>query len=193
LATTTMAQDELLRHCMDEVVAIDAEAQRLTGGLAEGQLQWNPPDGGWSIAQVFDHLATSNGSYFGPMRSAMERARAAGAGRPDRPWRSSFLGGVLIRSLRPSARRALPTPHSWRPGRAQRTDPLEAFLATQGTLAELLREAKEIDLVDTRLSSPVSRLIRLNLGDAFMILVVHDRRHLGQIARILARESFPAR
>jgi hypothetical protein len=39
----------------------------------------------------------------------------------------------------------------------------------------------------------VSRFIRLNLGDAFMILVVHSRRHLGQIARILARENFPVR
>jgi hypothetical protein len=32
-------------------------------------------------------------------------------------------------------------------------------------------------------SSPVSPLIRLNLGDAFRVLVVHCHRHLGQVER----------
>jgi hypothetical protein len=48
-----------------------------------------------------------------------------------------------------------------------------------------------VDLVAARLSSPASRLIRMNLGDAFRILVVHGRRHLGQIERVLARDAFP--
>jgi len=42
------------------------------------------------------------------------------------------------------------------------------------------------------LSSPISRLIRLNLGDCFAILVAHARRHLGQIERIKTHAEFPA-
>lgn len=191
VATASMAQEALLRQCADEVVAIDAEARRLAAPLSETQLQWNPPGGGWSIAQVFDHLATANGSYFGPMAAAIQRAKTAGKARRKRDWRPSFFGGLLIRSLEPSARRGMPSPRVWRPAKEQRAGALEAFLATQGTLAELLREAAGIDLVGVRISSPVSRFIRLNLGDAFKVLVVHDRRHLGQIERVLAQEGFP--
>jgi hypothetical protein len=36
-----------------------------------------------------------------------------------------------------------------------------------------------------------SRLIRLNLGDCFMVGVAHARRHLGQIERIRAQPGFP--
>jgi hypothetical protein len=41
------------------------------------------------------------------------------------------------------------------------------------------------------MSSPVAKLIRLNLGDAINILVVHTQRHLQQMARIRNHPEFP--
>lgn len=188
-----MAQDDLQRECEDEVAWIDAEVRRLTEGRPEDQLRWNPSDGCWSISQVFDHLTAANGSYFGPVRGAIDRAQALGKVRRAQRWKPSFFGAMLVRSLQPSTTRGLPSPKMWRPGSSQRPGAVQAFLATQTTLAELLREARGIDLLETRLSSPVSRFIRLNLGDAFKVLTVHSRRHLGQVERILARDAFPHR
>jgi hypothetical protein len=37
-----------------------------------------------------------------------------------------------------------------------------------------------------RFGSPVTALIRLNLGDGFLILVAHAERHFGQIDRAVA-------
>ena len=59
-----------------------------------------------------------------------------------------------------------------------------ALLAAIAATDARLRAAAGLDWRAVRLSSPVSRFIRLNLGDAFVILVVHAQRHLGQITRI---------
>jgi hypothetical protein len=37
-----------------------------------------------------------------------------------------------------------------------------------------------------RFRSPVTALLRLNLGDGFLILISHAERHFGQIDRVLS-------
>jgi hypothetical protein len=59
---------------------------------------------------------------------------------------------------------------------------VDAFLAGVGRLRGLMREVDGHDL-RVGLSSPVSPLFRMNLGDAFRILVVHSHRHLAQAER----------
>jgi len=47
------------------------------------------------------------------------------------------------------------------------------------------------DLKKLKICSPISPLIRMNLGDAFLINLYHDQRHLNQAERILNNKSFP--
>jgi hypothetical protein len=68
---------------------------------------------------------------------------------------------------------------------AAREGVLEAFLATLTRIEELAREADGADLC-TGMWSPIAP-IRLNVGDAFLVLVAHSERHLGQAER--ARRS----
>jgi hypothetical protein len=55
----------------------------------------------------------------------------------------------------------------------------------------LIERARPLEWRRLRIASPLSRLIRLNLGDCFMVGVAHARRHLGQIERIRAQPGFP--
>ena len=187
-----MAQAELLRDCRDQLARVDERARELTGSLTEDQLRWCPPDGGWSIGQVFAHLVASNGSYLPRLREAFAEQRSASNGSGERLWKPTFFGRMLIRSLDPRSQRRMPTPAGWRPAADRPSGTLEAFLACQREIADLTRTAETVDLVRTRVSSPVSRLIRLNAGDAFRVFVVHDWRHLGQIERVIARPGFPS-
>lgn len=193
VATDEIAQDDLLERCERELAKVDEEAGRLAGELSEEQLRWSPPDGGWSVAQVFAHLAIANGSYLEGIRTAIARERQSGARRQRETWKPTFFGGLLIRSQESSSRRSMPSPRLWRPSAVQPTGALEAFLDSQRAVASLVREARGIDLMRARLLSPVSRLIRLNVGDAFSVLAAHDWRHLGQVRRILALPGFPRR
>ena len=99
------------------------------------------------------------------------------------------VGGLLIATVGPKARLRLPTARVFEPGLTPRPRVVEAFLRMQQEIARLLREGTDLDWRGVRLSSPVNRLFRLNLGDAYVILVIHTQRHLNQVARI--RDALP--
>jgi hypothetical protein len=59
-------------------------------------------------------------------------------------------------------------------------------------LTDLLWNAQGIDMRKPRMTSPVSPFVRrLNLGDAFVLSVVHCQRHMLQIERVMASPGFP--
>ena len=75
----------------------------------------------------------------------------------------------------------VPTARKYRPI-AVRAQVFAEFLGTLERWDALMHEADGADL-RTMLSSPLLGLIRMNLGEAFEIGIVHTERHLGQIER----------
>lgn len=189
--TAPMDQEELLRDTVQQLSRIDEEVRGRTAGLSPEQLSWSPPEGGWGVGQVLAHLATTNESYLDRIPTALQSARVGGEASKLPPWRPSFFGRLLIRSLDPDSTRRVPTPRAWRPRNQAPPDALPRFLESQRRLTELAESAAGVDLTRARLSSPASRLVRLNAGDAFRTFVVHGWRHLSQIDRVLARDDFP--
>ena len=170
----------MLVQLLGELDRIEPRTRVAVTGLPEAKFIEVPPDGGWSVAQVFEHLCVANESYLdGPLGPAVAKARAQGPS--DRQWRPSFVGrwltGALVEGGKP-----LPAPKRWRVGPTPREQVVDSFLAGIGRVRTLLHEADGCDL-RVGLTSPVSPLFRMNLGDAFRILVVHSHRHLAQAER----------
>ncbi len=185
-ATTTTEQGSFLQDRLRDLDAIERELESVTRGLAREQLARRPADGGWSIAEVLEHLVTADGDYLPMMRERIATARADGARETGRPWSPSFAGGMLARALDPSNTKKSKAPGRWRPPADTRPGVLDAYRRSLAELREVMRSAQGLDLSRVRLHSPVSRLIRLNLGDAFLIITTHARRHLGQMRRVRA-------
>jgi uncharacterized damage-inducible protein DinB len=188
---TAINQREHLDQLLRDSAEIDARAEALAARLGPGQLNWSPPEGGWGVGQVFEHLCVANDSY-------LERFEAILA-RPDAPrateasaWRPSVMGGMLARALSPRSTRKTRAPKRYRVGGTPRPNVVGEFLRRQRDLEAYMRRAAPLDWRRTRTTSPISPLIRLNLGDCFTILVVHAQRHMGQIERLLGRPDFPA-
>jgi hypothetical protein len=181
-----MTNDQWLdEHARDVRASIDI-IRRIRDELAYLQIGWRPPDGGWSIAQVFEHLIISDSLYLPRLRQL-----SASGVRGDTPWRPSLAGNLLARSLAPTSPRKTPSPQVFRPAEP-RANVIDEYIKVREETARLIDALHGIDLRRNRLSSPVSKLIRLNLGDAIHILVIHTQRHLLQIDRVRNMPDFPS-
>jgi len=170
----------MLAQLMTELDRIEPRTRVAVSGLPESKFREVPPEGGWSIAQVFEHLCIANLSYLdGPLPGAIEKARSRG--RSEKAWRPSLTGGWLTNVLLEGAK-AVPTPKLYRVGPEPRPNVVDAFLATVERTRSSILQADGHDL-GVGFASPVTPLIRLNIGDALRILVVHSHRHLAQVER----------
>jgi hypothetical protein len=150
-------------------------------GVAPDALTRRPRDGGWSVAEVLEHLIVSADSYLLPLgRLVQEKAGAAVDA--NAMWKPSLMGGLLSQSLRNP--RKLPTAKAYKPGPSPRGQVLEEFIQRQEAVGRVIAEAGGMDWQHSSMRSPVMPLLRMNLGDALTILVVHAERHAGQIDRV---------
>lgn len=182
-------QDEQAIRLRDGLEALSHRARSWLDTLTADQLAWPPPTGGWSIRQIFEHLCIANDSYIGPMDRLLAKAKANGDKARAATWRPTVMGNFLVRSFRSPKR--MPTPKMYRPGPSVRDAVINAFLARQEAITNLLDRAADVIWQEVRMGSPVTSLIRLNLGDGFTILVVHAERHFEQIERIQSQSGFP--
>ena len=182
--------------------------------LSQGQLDFAPAPGRWSIGEVADHLLLAERLYRGEIAALVELARA---GRPAHLKRSfddinvapfylptpllswfqtplSLVGRVLPDGVRSVVTEfpLLPTrnPDRATPQRGRGARELRAGLA--GSVAEtrtLIEGNSDLDF--TRLISEHPLTGASNVPQILRFLALHERRHQGQMERVRSRSTFP--
>ena len=176
-------------HALRPALAtIEWRTRELCGGLSDAQLHWRPPDGGWSVGQVLEHLVLIHEPYVSRIRATLEKGHERARARGARPWKPTGLGGFITRSQ--LAPRRVKTGRRFEPGPEAGPGAADRFLATVRACDELVQASEGADL-RVRFASPVAAVFRPNLGDAFLLMVAHAQRHLGQIERVIAEPAFP--
>lgn len=189
--TAPETQQALLELLLREARAITEHVLRFAAALTPQQLNWAPPDKGWSIAQVFEHLCVVFDSYLERIEEFLDGKdlpmREEGG---DVPWAPRFAGAFLVRSL--TSPRKVAAPRKYRVGPRVRAHVIDEFLERHRRLEAAIKRAEPLEWRACRLGSPMASVIRLNLGDAFLVAVVHAQRHLGQVERLCAAIAQPA-
>lgn len=172
-------------HLADLLVRLTANNDRIREIIQgfEDSLNHQPPDGGWSIAMVLEHLYTTSAEYF----IKLEAAIAAGAHKKSTaPWKPGIVGNLFLNALQKPAK--LKSPKKFQP--IQPRDAIaEAFFNQQDELADLIRRSDGLDLRRIKFGSPVSPLIRFSLGDCLAVLITHQERHIKQMQRVKEQKS----
>jgi DinB family protein len=189
----------LFQESPDVLQTIAAEAERnsdaarqLVSGLSEVQLNWKPAPDKWSIAQCLEHLAVTSSKFDPYFTAAIARARKKWPVTSSPSYRPTLIGGWLIKQVTPETGRNLPAPKVFRPSESSHIHgSLESFLEQQERFITFVRETEGVDYNKTRLRSPVTPLMRYSLADAFVVTVVHGRRHLAQARRVRETSGFP--
>lgn len=165
--------------------AVIRRIREAVSGVGPDALLRRPATGGWSIAEVLEHLIVSADSYLDMLRPVIKGGN--GGDGQGATWKPSLMGGLLAASLRNP--RKLPAPTIYKPGPSPRARVLEEFLRRQEEVGRLITEASDMDWRRTRMRSPVLPWLRMNLGDALTVLVVHAERHAAQIERVKAAHA----
>ena len=191
MITAPETQQALLELVLREAQAISEHVLRFAAILSPQQLSWAPPDKGWTIGQVFEHLCVVFDSYLERIEEFLDGKelplREEGV---DVPWTPRFAGGFLVRSL--TSPRKVAAPRKYRVGHRVRAHVIDEFMARHRRLEAAIKRAEPLEWRACRLGSPMASVIRLNIGDAFLVAVVHAQRHLGQVERLCAAMSAPA-
>jgi hypothetical protein len=162
--------------------ALDARLTALVASAHGARFTMLRADGGWSVAQVLEHMVRANSAYLRAMRDLVVTAPRAVI-TDDTAWQPTFLGKQLARSLQRTMR--LPAPGRSRPGPEVQGDIFAKLLDTHRELRALMQAAASVEWQQLRMPSPLARWVKLNFGDACYVTLRHGERHAGQIERTL--------
>ena len=180
-----------LQDVIDELIAVETDAERLVEPLDDEQFNWSPAQGAWSIAQCIDHLNVTNARYFRALDAAVARARAEGFVR-TRPIASSWVGRRFVAMLEPPVRMKTPSPKTIRPAdRRHKAEVWPEFVRQHTHLRACVANWAEVDLNRAVFPNPLGPFGRLRAGTGLRIIAAHDRRHVWQASRVRGASGFP--
>lgn len=165
---------------------------RIVDGLSREQANWRPAAKAWSIAECIEHLNQTLGTYSERLSPAIVEARAAGKTGDEPYGRGTFVGRYLVNFLSQPAKKAS-TPGVFEPTASELeiSQTAETFRQACRRLIELAAGADGLALGSLRIASPVSRLLRLSVAQAFEVQDLHTPRHLAQVERVRQHTAFP--
>ncbi len=173
-----------LENYRAEFEAIKMDARGLVENLSDKDFNWRPAPGAWSIAECLAHLNVT-GQFYLPridrrIREARE-ARTLGKG----PFRYGPLHRMFVRGAGPQAKLKFKAPKIFTPMPEHLLlVVVPAFMNLQDQFIERLYGVEGLHLRRVKIASPVSRFLRISLGQVFPFVAAHERRHLWQAHRV---------
>lgn len=173
-----------------EISDAAAQLRGVAEPLTDGQLNWRPAERRWSIGECIEHVALTNESYTRKFSRLAETGKLL---RGDSPWKRSLTGRIFLWMMEPPPRGRVKAPVAFMPSSSslQKDEVIARFETAREALLEVVQDFEGVDLSRTRVSSPVARWLRFDLGSALAILAAHERRHLWQVLKIASEPDFP--
>jgi hypothetical protein len=175
---------DLARHLTAAIASVDARLRVAHDALSVVQRDTPRADGGWSVHAVLEHMALTNEAYLERLHALVPRLQTQHVSPIVTPWRPTLMGKWLARSL--EMRMPLPAPRRVQPGPAARPEVLHAVLASHQSIVTLMTDVVDTSWTVERMVSPLNSLVRVNFGDACVIVLRHSERHVAQIERLVA-------
>jgi hypothetical protein len=159
--------------------------------LTEEQLNWKPEPGRWSVGECVLHMVETNVGYSNNLEAKIRELRERGK-LARGPFKYGWFSRWFVGMVEPPVKRRLPAPKTFAPvSRRASVDDVGALAASVDRIAGLNRAAAGLDL-RPKIGSPVSKLVRLEVGMALRLLGGHTLRHLLQAEAVMREPGFPA-
>lgn len=181
--------NEKVKKIAEQLDEVTAEARAKFGALNREQLNWRPPDGGWSVGQCLEHLIKTSEIYSEDFRSIADGTRATSFWENWSPL-SSFFGRFLTSYMDKDEKKVKTTERFVPPSEIE-ANIVDRFEASQQELISLIDSTSNADWDRTKLTSSFQGFVTYSLADAYRIIAAHQRRHIRQAERVMNDAGFP--
>lgn len=153
--------------------------------LSQEQLNYKATPGQWSILECIEHL-----NLYGDFYLVEIEQRLLNAARKEGMliFKSGIIGNYFagLMKAKNGKVKKMRSPKDKNPvNRDLPLTTIDRFLKQQEKLKQLLQQAVQVDMVNTRTAISISKWIKLRLGDCFRFFIYHIERHMAQAERLL--------
>ena len=185
-----MGSYQIIKECIETTEANIARTSKTFSHLSEIQFNWKSNPESWSVGECISHLVISNNLYLNKIEKILSSYPSSQE--KDFPYKQSFFGKLIAKGVDPAYVRKSKTFKVFFPNANEiHKDIIDEYVKSSKKFIELAGRMRNLGLKKIKLSSPVNKLIRLNLGDALIIIPKHDERHLNQAEKVMKSERFP--
>lgn len=185
----------LIRKLSSLTEHFSEEVKTEFGSLSANQLNWQPNDRSWSIAQCLAHLNAYYRYYIPVFKGKISNTRFT-----DVPefFTSSPLGVAVYSSVKlgklKNVKRKLKSTKDYNPlvnTSLSLGNVIEEYVQHSKEYKEVLKAGALVNLRKTKCPLSLRPVVKLNLGDAFVFITYHNERHVEQMKKVLASKRFP--
>jgi len=168
--------------------SVGDNAHRLFDNISEENFYRKPGPNKWCAGECLDHLNITTALYLAEIEKSVLSAKTNYPVEPD--YQPRYLVDKFIKITGPNSKVKLKSPVMLKrknnPGfNLPKGVVIDEFFSIQKKLLEMLKQSENLDLSKTVINWPVFKLIKLQLGEAFLLNGVHALRHLQQAERAI--------
>lgn len=179
-----MQSENLIQTLVEQSRQLINQAEKLKSQDAD-YLSWRAEANSWSILECLEHL-NLYGDYYLP---AIEKSIQQSKTKPDPVFKSGVLGSYFAKSMLPKEKLNKMNTFKDKNPLNQQLDKtvIDRFIQQQLKFIELLNRSRKVSLNKVKISTSISTLIKIKLGDTFQFIMNHNLRHFAQMERIQAQ------
>lgn len=148
-----------------------------------------PSPTAWSAAQCLEHLNFYGRYYLPALEKAIKTAEQKGY-QPTENYASGWLGNYFYHQMLPNTEGVLKTKMK-APAKAIPAEQPDAramiaeFIDQQERMLQLIERARKINIGKVRVPISIMQWLKLKVGDTFLFMTAHHKRHILQAEKSL--------
>lgn len=181
----------LISDYKKQVTEIITGVKNKFGNLSHKQLNWKPAPDKWSIGQCLQHIIQLNNAYYPVVENKIQEAEKNKLF-AKKTFHPNLLGKLVISSLKPGGKKTFKTYEVFKPvGNDVSLSVVRDLEINNEKLVLFMNRSVPFDLNKIKIKSPANRLFRFQLGALFLMIIVHEQRHILQAENVMKNINFP--
>lgn len=176
-----MQSEQLIQQLIEQTRQVINQVEKLKN-YDLSTLTWRENETAWNMLECLEHLNLYGDFYLPQIELKIKESNTRSAP----VFKSGLLGNYFAKSMLPKEKlNKMNTFKDKNPINAKLDkDVIDKFIHQEMHLLDLLSQSRNVSLNKIKISTSISSLLRLNLGDTFQFFINHILRHLIQIDRI---------